>query len=211
MGRTYRYGKDSIHFQASEANELSLPCDYSKPTLNREAWCEELSAPTLRDNEKLRIKELRQGGFQCVSQECKLWVGINEEMGTKNRNHCPCCLSSRHMDEQTPGDRRSECNSRMEAIGLTRRIEGANKYERFSKFSPDERGELMLIHCCVGCNKLNINRLAADDNNYSIAKLLEQSSHTLEEYGLQLKKERIKPIPFTDFNKIIKELGLRLD
>ncbi len=76
--------------------------------------------------------------------------------GVQNRNHCPFCLSSRHVDHSQAGDRRSACKGIMQPVGLTAKP-GRNKYRSKTV------GELMLIHRCTGCGKLSINRLAADD------------------------------------------------
>lgn len=50
----------------------------------------------------------------------------------------------------------SVCKSLMQPIGLT------VKPSR-NKYSKSGSGELMLIHRCVVCGKLSINRIAADD------------------------------------------------
>jgi DNA-directed RNA polymerase subunit RPC12/RpoP len=67
--------------------------------------------------------------------------------GTKNRNHCPFCLFSVHVDEQV-GDRKSQCQGLMEPIG---------KFLR-------PNGEEVIIHKCTECGKLSNNRIAGDDN-----------------------------------------------
>lgn len=76
--------------------------------------------------------------------------------GVQNRNHCPYCLWSRHMDLFEAGDRLSACKSAMEPIGLT--LKRCRK-----KYSSAMGGELMLIHCCTACDRVSINRIAADD------------------------------------------------
>lgn len=106
-------------------------------------------------------KEYTAGGFRC--SHCKRWVGINDYIGTANRNHCNLCLWSKHVDE-TKGDRRSTCESGMKPIGLTFKQEGFGK-----------QGEIMLIHACAGCNKISINRVARDDGNDEILACFESS------------------------------------
>lgn len=71
------------------------------------------------------------------------------------------------MDHYQAGDRLSACKAAMEAIGLTLKITP-------KKFGTD-RGELMLIHRCVDCGKLSINRLAADDLSEEIAAVYHRS------------------------------------
>ena len=73
-----------------------------------------------------------------------------------NRNHCPYCLWSRHLDLVTAGDRLSACKAPMQPLGLTMKP-GRNRYAQTG-------GELMLVHACVGCSRLSINRIAADDD-----------------------------------------------
>jgi hypothetical protein len=76
--------------------------------------------------------------------------------GVINRNHCPYCLWSRHVDLLRAGDRMSACKAIMEPIGLTVK-------QRQKKYASGRTGELMLIHRCSECGKLSINRIAADD------------------------------------------------
>lgn len=77
-------------------------------------------------------------------------------MGTANRNHCPFCLWSKHVDNQT-GDRLADCHGNMQPIGLTFKHQGYGR-----------QGEIMLIHECRRCHKLSINRIAADDDENEI-------------------------------------------
>lgn len=117
------------------------------------------------DNEKRKEKEWKKehaaGGFRC--SHCKWWVAINPFIGTANRNHCNYCLWSKHVDEQK-GDRRAICENGMKPIGLTFKQEGWGR-----------QGEIMIIHECMGCNKISINRIAADDTNEGILSLFELS------------------------------------
>jgi hypothetical protein len=76
--------------------------------------------------------------------------------GVNNRNHCPYCLWSRHMDLFDAGDRLAACKAPMQPIGLTFK-------RRRKKYAPSTNGELMIIHQCVECESLSINRVAADD------------------------------------------------
>ena len=114
--------------------------------------------------ERLTARTVRQetgGGFKC--SHCKQWVVINEYMGTANRNHCNLCLWSKHVDVKK-GDRRAVCQGGMKPIGLTFRIEGNGQF-----------GEIMLIHDCMGCDKVSINRLAADDYDHLVLEVFEAS------------------------------------
>jgi hypothetical protein len=88
--------------------------------------------------------------------------------GVNNRNHCPYCLWSRHLDLLAAGDRLSACKGPMKPIGLTMKM-GRNKYRQ------EARGELMLIHQCADCGTLSINRIAADDDSSAILDVFESS------------------------------------
>ena len=87
--------------------------------------------------------------------------------GVQNRNHCPYCLWSRHLDWYAPGDRLSACKSPMKPIGLAVKAT-AKKYGSGC-------GELMLIHLCTGCESLSINRIATDDIPQNLFAVFEGS------------------------------------
>ena len=75
--------------------------------------------------------------------------------GTKNRNHCPFCLYSLHVDKKV-GDRRSTCNSLMEPVGKIIKHDG----------------EEVIVHKCTGCGEVRKNRIAGDDS-FEKVELLE--------------------------------------
>lgn len=80
-----------------------------------------------------------------ICRFCGRGVGPAES-GTKNRNHCPFCLHSLHVDI-TAGDRRSPCRGIMVPISLWA-----------------DKKETRIIHRCEKCGCIRINRLAGDDN-----------------------------------------------
>jgi hypothetical protein len=80
--------------------------------------------------------------------------------GVNNRNHCPYCLWSRHLDLYSAGDRLSACKAPMQPVALTAK-HSRNKYGQ-------GRGELMLVHQCSDCGDLSINRIAADDDAHTL-------------------------------------------
>ena len=56
-------------------------------------------------------------GFRCT--HCGAFVTRDTLLsGVVNRNHCPYCLWSRHVDWQRAGDRMSACKGRMYPVGL---------------------------------------------------------------------------------------------
>jgi len=106
--------------------------------------------------------------FTCV--HCHNYVSAGQMLaGVHNRNHCPYCLWSRHLDQFKAGDRMAACKAAMQPIGLTM------KYSQ-KKYTPDSGGELMLVHLCGGCEKISINRIAADD---IASVILETFTHSL--------------------------------
>lgn len=106
------------------------------------------------------------GDFICL--HCRRLVQAHELFsGVRNRNHCPHCLSSRHLDLYEAGDRLAACKGRMQAVALTFKHSG-------NKYSVDS-GELMLVHVCTECGKVSINRIAADDDNERILQVFRES------------------------------------
>lgn len=89
--------------------------------------------------------------FRC--QHCRAEV-VRVAHGTGNRNHCPHCLWSVHLDER-PGDRRSGCRGGMEPIAIWVRGDG----------------EWALVHRCCGCHVVRVNRIAGDDNEFALLAL----------------------------------------
>lgn len=134
------------------------------------------------------------GDFKCA--HCHVLVSSAHMLsGVNNRNHCPYCLWSCHLDLYAAGDRLSACKAPMKPIGLTMKS-GRNKYQR------EARGELMLIHQCTECKTLSINRIAADDDSGMVMEIFQRSLpsgpalHTLcQEYGIvMLKAEDTKVV-----------------
>lgn len=93
-------------------------------------------------------------GFTCAN--CGGIIPI-EAAGTHNRNHCPSCLHSLHVDIR-PGDRANPCRGVMQPITLWRR----------------PGGEIALIHRCTRCGELIANRIAGDDSEAQLEKLRQQ-------------------------------------
>jgi transcription elongation factor Elf1 len=124
--------------------------------------------------------------FTCV--HCGLPVSCAPAAaGVLNRNHCPVCLWSRHMDWRAAGDRLSTCRAPMEPVGLTTK-RSRNKYAR------ERDGELMLVHRCAGCGKLVINRVAADDDAEAILALFERSRALAGALAADLAADGVTPL-----------------
>jgi hypothetical protein len=114
-------------------------------------------------------------GFRCEHCGADVYT-LPMIAGVNNRNHCPFCLCSRHVDYLKPGDRMSACRAVMQPIGLTVK-------QTRDKYVTDKTGELMLIHRCNDCSKLSINRIAADDQAEMVTGIY-QASLTLDEVTL---------------------------
>jgi hypothetical protein len=131
----------------------------------------------------MRTRAASFGDFRCA--HCHGIVSSAHMLsGVNNRNHCPYCLWSCHLDLFAAGDRLSACKAPMKPIGLTMK-KNRNKYQ------PESRGELMLIHECVECKTLSINRIAADDDSGTVMTVFQESFRfghhfhtTCEEQGI---------------------------
>ncbi len=101
-----------------------------------------------RDRRRVEISK----PFKC--RNCKAFIGL-PLTGGRQRNHCPNCLYSLHVDGKTPGDRASDCRSLMAPAGTFVR----------------RKGEQVLLHRCLGCGFERHNRIAADDNPLLLMRL----------------------------------------
>ncbi|MFW5685529.1 MAG: RNHCP domain-containing protein [Spirochaetota bacterium] len=91
-------------------------------------------------------------GFECA--HCGRLVP-EQSLGTSQRNHCPFCLWSVHVDIK-PGDRSSLCRAPMEPIALW----------------ASDGDELRILHRCGGCGVIKPNRIAGDDSEDALAELV---------------------------------------
>jgi hypothetical protein len=129
-------------------------------------------------------KIAKRSGFRCL--QCGGFVSIaREAAGVNNRNHCPVCLWSKHVDLKKAGDRLAECQSRMQPTGLTIK-------RTFKRYNAEKQGELMLIHCCLNCGKISINRIAADDDPTRILSVFLESCKGDDVVREELRKSNIE-------------------
>ena len=142
------------------------------------------------------------GGFRC--SHCGAYVPTSSVIsGVVNRNHCPYCLWSRHLDSHKAGDRLSACKEEMRPVGLTLK-KGCKKY------GVAKQGELMLIHLCLGCERISINRIAADDDGKTILSLLNDSL-VFESFLIhRLNDEEVHPLSIEEIPQVKAQLfGLK--
>ena len=124
----------------------------TKPERDRGA---RLSRITDRDEFRPPRPRTRADGresFKCG--RCRAFVGPTVS-GGRHRNHCPLCLTSRHVDDRRPGDRASLCRALMAPVGTF--------------FRPT--GEQVVVHRCNGCGVERHNRIAADDSPLALLRL----------------------------------------
>lgn len=81
---------------------------------------------------------------------------ISKHPSGSARNHCPSCMYSKHLDENSPGDRLSQCLGLMRPVGMDYKKNKGN----------------MVHHKCVKCQKEILNRLAPDDNFFDLVQIL---------------------------------------
>ena len=118
------------------------------------------------------------GDFICMN--CRNFVSAEAVLsGVHHRNHCPYCLTSRHLDLFKAGDRLSACKASMRPIALTIK-------RTLKKYSSVGQGEIMLIHQCDACEKISINRIASDDSSEILLTVYEASFNldSMENYQI---------------------------
>ena len=127
-----------------------------------------------------------EDGFTC--RDCGRFVSSAAGLaGVQNRNHCPYCLSSRHLDLYEPGDRLSACKAIMRPVAL------ALKQVR-KKYGRPGQGELMLVHACIDCGRVSINRLAADDDPDRVLAVFSNSLRLDPRLAARLADQQIFPL-----------------
>ncbi len=88
-----------------------------------------------------------------------------EFMGGAYVDHCPFCLWSLHVDDEIPGDRKSQCFGLMKPIGIEVR----------------KREKIMIIYSCQKCGKRNVNKIADNDDFEKVIQLSAKSRHDKHE------------------------------
>jgi len=73
--------------------------------------------------------------------------------GTGYTDHCPRCLTSKHVDV-FPGDRQAKCQGLMKSMGITKR-----------------KGKTQIFYQCQKCDYKHFNKIAPEDNQGKIIQL----------------------------------------
>jgi hypothetical protein len=138
------------------------------------------------------------GDFTCA--HCHQPVSADPFLsGVNNRNHCPYCLWSRHMDLFEAGDRLAACKASMQPLGL------ALKQTR-KKYGSLAQGELMLVHHCTACQRVSLNRIAADDDSQSLFEIFERSLAIDTQLKAQLTQQGIRLLTNKDLELVEAQL-----
>ena len=88
--------------------------------------------------------------------------------GNGYTNHCPHCLTSKHVDI-APGDRASECGGLMPAVSLEMK-----------------NGDYVITQTCLKCGHTRKNKTASNDSFQAVLAL---SKGELDTYIAQLKNQ----------------------
>jgi hypothetical protein len=137
------------------------------------------------------------GDFRCLV--CQVVISTQPLLSAvQHRDHCPYCLWSRHMDLYAAGDRLSACKAGMRPIGLTAK--------RTPKKYATSHGELMLVHQCISCGKLSLNRLAADDDGQTVLEVFRRSMELDACTKLHLERCGIGLLQGADVNQVATQL-----
>ena len=128
---------------------------------------------------------LAETGFKCG--HCHVFISADAILsGVNNRNHCPYCLWSKHLDLYRAGDRLAACKSLMQPVGLALK-RTRKKYGRAA-------GELMLVHLCVDCGKVSLNRIAADDDVDKVWGIFASSPGQAGQILAQVRESGVDPL-----------------
>lgn len=131
--------------------------------------------------------------FRC--KHCSAYVSTDPILsGVNNRNHCPYCLHSRHMDLYEAGDRLSACKAEMRPVGLS--------LKKTNKKYGQQQGELMIIHLCAECGSISINRTAADDDAETILDIFARSRQLDPQIKARILQSGIQLLAASDYDLV---------
>lgn len=95
--------------------------------------------------------------FTMLDEEfiCEVCGKKVKPLGYTARNHCPYCLSSKHLDIN-PGDRACTCHGILKPIAI----------------EPTKKDSYKIVFKCQKCGEIKRNRIATDDNYDRILELM---------------------------------------
>ncbi|MDO8570668.1 MAG: RNHCP domain-containing protein [Candidatus Daviesbacteria bacterium] len=77
-------------------------------------------------------------------------------IGNGYTDHCSNCLYGKHVDDQTPGDRSSDCCGLLKPIGIR-----------------SKHGKYQIQYSCAKCSKISYCKTVDNDNFDEILKLMQ--------------------------------------
>jgi len=147
---------------------------------------------------QIRMLDAYEDSFRCL--HCGVFITTDPVVsGVRNRNHCPYCLHSRHLDLFEAGDRLAACKAPMEPVALTFK-RSRNKYAR------RDTGELMLVHQCQGCGKISLNRIAADDVAETLMEVYETSLGLGLDLRSRLEQDGVRILQASEYRFVVQQL-----
>lgn len=81
-----------------------------------------------------------------------------DKLNYTSRDHCPFCLSSKHVDI-FPGDRKEECKGTLKPVAVEKH---KNTYK--------------IVYKCLKCGKIRKNIMANDDNFDLIIQIMSEAN-----------------------------------
>lgn len=95
--------------------------------------------------------------FTMIDENFKCEVCGNEvkKLGYTARDHCPNCLSSKHVDNN-PGDRSSNCHGILKPIAI----------------ETSKKDNYKVVYKCNKCSIIKRNKVANDDNMNLIIQIM---------------------------------------
>lgn len=88
---------------------------------------------------------------------CELCGAKVEKLGYTSRDHCPVCLTSKHVDI-FPGDRQNECQGLMKPVDIKMSSKG-----------------YVIQYKCTKCGELHNNKTSNDDNFGTILSVMNKT------------------------------------
>jgi len=91
---------------------------------------------------------------------CEQCGEMNGKAEKTCRNHCVSCLYSKHLDEESPGDRASKCLGLMEPI----------------KIDYSGKKGFMIVHECLQCQKKILNKASPEDSIQVLTRIMNKQN-----------------------------------
>ena len=99
--------------------------------------------------------------FKMIDEEfiCEVCGKKVPKLEYSARDHCPFCLSSKHLDIN-PGDRLSACKGTLIPIDIEK----------------SKKDSLKIIYKCSKCKEIKKNKTASDDNYDKILEIMSKEN-----------------------------------